>query len=375
MNDRVVIDSWDWHYRVGFDQALAGKVKSIANGLEHKAEERILLQQLDIFSSMVSISALCDALEESPERFHELLGGINTSRLLFVPSSLAPALQDRIELLPKRLESEKKNITDLLSKAVTSRFINYHKDIFEPIFGNELNGLTHKSLSKMPPAPKDKLIDQLDLKKTVSLLLAFLMHGGHFSELIGDMALPDFEIVFKEGPGFAEYWPAELLESTSNQLIVFDNPDQLRVGTLQTTLAHEVLGHGVFYEAESSYAPPYFDHGAMCLIEGWATWCEWNASATPHGEYSRTARLFGLRHFYEKNVDELLGSISNDIRSLGYSDDTVRSGLMYFFQYPGFSLSYTLGALWFEKTFQGVQPFNFFESLKERPWGDFFQEW
>lgn len=375
MNDRIVIDSWDWHYRVGFDQALARKVKSIANGLGLKAEQRILLRQLDIFSSMVSISALCDALEESPERSQELLDGVDTSRLLYVPPFLSTVLQDRIEQLSKKLGPEKKKISDLLSTAVTLRFINYHTDIFEPVFGNDLNRLTHNNLSNMPHAPKDKLLDPHDLKETVSLLLEVLMDSNHVNALLGDVSLPDFEIVLEEGPGFGEYWPAELLGSTSNQLTVFNNPDQLRVGILQTTLAHEVLGHGVFYEAESKYAPPFFDHGAMCLVEGWATWCEWNASATPHGKYFRAARLFGLRHFYEKNVDELLRSIPHDMRSLGYSDIAITSGLMYFFQYPGFSLSYTLGALWFEKTFHGVQPISFFESLKGRPWGDFFQVW
>lgn len=375
MNDRVVIDSWDWHYRVGFDQALAKKVKSIANGLEHKAEQYMLLQQLDIFSSMVSISALCDALEESPERCQELLDGVDASRLLYVPSPLVAVLQDRIEQLPNRLEPERKAIADLLFSAVTSRFVNYHTYIFEPIFGNKLNRLTHMSLDKLPNAPNDKLIDRRDLRVTVSHLLKDLMSGTYVKAQLGDVALPDFEIVLKVGSGFAEYWPAELLGSTSNKLVVFDNPDQLRFGTLQTTLAHEVLGHGVFYETESRYAPPFFDHGAMCLVEGWATWCEWNASATPHGEYSRATRLFGLRHFYEENVAELLHSIPHDIRSLGYSDAAATSGLMYFFQYPGFSLSYTLGALWFEKTFQRVRPANFLESLKGRPWGDFFKVW
>jgi hypothetical protein len=231
------------------------------------------------------------------------------------------------------------------------------------------------SLGPMPVAPEDRMINRNDLRITVNSLLELLMDSSHVHALLGDMSIPNFEIVLNEGPGFAEYWPAELSGPTSNQLIVFDNPDQLRVGTLQTTLAHEVLGHGVFYEAESSYAPPFFDNGAMCLIEGWATWCEWNASATPHGEYFRSARLFGLRHFYEEDVDKLLQSIPDDIRKLGYSDAAATSGLMYFFQYPGFSLSYTLGALWFEKTFQSTPPAKFFTSLNGRPWGDFFQAW
>lgn len=375
MNGRIVIDSWDWHYRVGFDQALAGRIKSNAKELKSEMEQRILLQQLDIFSSMVSISALCDTLDENPERFQELLDGVERSRLLHVPSYVAKVLQSRIEQLPERLEPAKKDLAALLSSATNSPFINYHAEIFEPVFGSELKSLVCKSLSRLPPAPKDQSIDRHDLKATVDHILKILMAGSHVNTVLGDVIIPNFETILKEGTGFAEYWPVELSGSTSNQLIVFDNPDQLRVGTLQTTLAHEVLGHSVFYEAEVSYAPPFFDHGAICLVEGWATWCEWNASATPHGDFSRAARLYGLRHFYENDVDKLRRSISYDIHSLGYSDAIVSSTMMYFFQYPGYSLSYTLGALWFEDRFRDVRPDNFFASLKERPWGDFFQLW
>lgn len=375
MKKRVIIDSWDWHYRVGFDKALAKKVKLIASELQNKSEQQILLQQFDIFSSMVSISALCDALEENPEQFENYISGIDNCRLLYIPASLETIFRDRIEQLPHLLATEKKEVIKLLSTAIDSDFINYHQNIFEPIFGNELKCLTDKGLSNIPLVPKDKLIDRDDLRETVNYLLEMLIKSARVSALLGDIAIPDFDIILKEGPGFAEYWPAELLDSTFNQLIIFDNPDQLHIGTLQTTLAHEVLGHSVFYEAESNYVPPFFDHGAMCLVEGWATWCEWNASERPYGEFSRDARLFGLRNFYEKDADKLLQTIAHDIRSLGYTDAAVTSGLVYFFQYPGFSLSYTLGALWFEKKFQDIQPSNFFESLKNRPWGDFFKLW
>lgn len=375
MNSRVVIKSWDWHYRVGFDTTLAQEIKLVADGLGATTERHILLEQLDVFSSMVSISALCDALEETPDRFQELLAGINTQRLLYVPPLLTPALKERIEQLPTRLDSEKIELAGLLDIASTLRFRNYNKEIFGPVFGAELNDLTSRGLGVMPSAPEDTLIERNDLKTRVNSLLGFLLDRYHIQATLGEAPVPEFDVVFREGSGFAEYWPAELLGTESNQLIVYENPDQLRLGTLQTTLAHEVLGHGVFYDAESRYSLPFLDHGAMCLIEGWATWCEWNASATPHGKYFRSARLYGLRHFYEEDVENLLVNIPNDIRKLGYSDGAVSSGLMYVFQYPGFSLSYTLGALWFEKKFQSSSPIEFLKTLNGRPWGDFFKTW
>lgn len=375
MNRRVVITSWDWHYRVGFDRAMAQEIQSVANGLGSTLERHILLQQLDVFSSMVSISALCDALEETPDRFQELLAGINIQRLLYVPQLLTPVLKERISNLPDRLASEKIEIAALVDMASALHFTNFNKDIFDPVFGAELNGLTRRGIDAMPSAPEDKFIEQGSLQESVKSLLTLLTNRSHIQAILGETPIPDFDVVLREGPGFAEYWPAELLRAKSNQLIVYENPDQLRLGTLQTTLAHEVLGHGVFYELESRYSPPLLDHGAMCLIEGWATWCEWNASSTPHGRYFRSARLYGLRHFYKEDVDDLLVSIPKDIRKLGYSEAAVSSGLMYFFQYPGFSLSYTLGALWFENKFQKSSPTDFLKSLDGRPWGDFFKAW
>lgn len=375
MNSRAVIKSWDWHYRVGFDSTLSKEIESIAKGLGTTAERHILIEQLEVFSSMVSISALFDALEETPDRFQELLSGINTQRLLYVPPLLATALKKRIEQLPARQNSEMTELAGLIDEASTLRHKNYNKDIFSPVFGAELDDLTSSVLEKSPSTPEDTLIERNDLKRRVNSLLALLLDHRHIQATLGKAPVPNFDVVFKEGSGFAEYWPAELLDTESNQLIVYESPDQLRLGTLQTTLAHEVLGHGVFYEAESRYSLPLFDHGAMCLIEGWATWCEWNASATPHGKYFRSARLYGLRHFYEEDVENLLVNIPNDIRKLGYSEGAVSAGLMYFFQYPGFSLSYTLGALWFEKRFKSSSPIDFLKSLNERPWGDFFKTW
>lgn len=179
----------------------------------------------------------------------------------------------------------------------------------------------------------------------------------------------------KIGHGFAEYWSADLLQTTKDRLVVFDNAEQLRVGILRTTLSHEVSGHGVFYESASRCAPPFFDHGAMSFIEGWAAWCEWHGSASPFGAIARKERLAGLRWFYETDVERICRGVPQDIRAFGYSEDTARSSLLYYFQYPGFSMAYALGALWFEDRFQHSPPMEFLGAIGARPWGDFFRGW
>ncbi len=375
MSERIVIDCWDWHYKVGFDYKLAEKIKAAAQSLQNKPEQHLLLQQLEVFSSMISISALCDALEENPERSKELLAGIDGYRILCTPTSVADSLRIRIAQLPEKFDHVKKEISLLLDSAEKARFINYHAEIFEPVFGLELNNLLSKKTTQFLPRPKDESIAQENFVETVNLVLKNLLNSCYIDKILGEVSIPKFDLLVKEEFGFAEYWPAEISKSKKNSLIIFHNPDNRLIGTLQTTLAHEVLGHGTFYEVEMATAPSFFDHGAMCLIEGWATWCEWHASDTPQGMFYRSGRLHGLNRFYEKDVTKICAGISEDVTNLGYSWSAINSAMLYFFQYPGFSFSYTLGALWMEEKFRATNPESFFNSLKKRPWGDFFLLW
>lgn len=375
MRKRVVIDCWDWHYKVGFDHKLAEEIRDIVQGLQSKPEQSILLQQLEVFSSMISISALCDALEENPERSQELLAGVDARRILHAPPKVANILRTRIERFPEKLSHVKSEIALLLNLSEKTHFINYHNEIFEPIFGSWLNKLLSKRIIQLSERPKDEVISQDSFGETINHILEDMLDSKHINKILGEIHAPNFDLLIKEESGFAEYWPAELLKSTKNNLIVFHNHDNSLIGTLRTTLAHEVLGHGVFYEIERLIAPPFFDHGAMCLIEGWATWCEWNASDTPQGMFYRSSRLHGLNRFYDNNPMTICSGISKDVINLGYSQSALDSAILYYFQYPGFGFSYTLGALWMEDRFLDINPEKFFNSLKKKYWGDFFLLW
>jgi len=155
--------------------------------------------------------------------------------------------------------------------------------------------------------------------------------------------------------------------------------NKLGLGALRTTLAHEVLGHGIFYKIAKDTNPLFFDHGAVSLIEGWATWCEWYASDSPYGGLYRNNRIFSLRNFYEIDPARLVSEISKNLNRLCYSKDTIDNSIINYFQYPGFSYSYTIGALWFEDKFSDnksyEKPYEFFEMLNGGYWGDFFCLW
>lgn len=42
MSDRIVIDSWDWHYKVAFDERLASGIRQQALALGECVERDIL---------------------------------------------------------------------------------------------------------------------------------------------------------------------------------------------------------------------------------------------------------------------------------------------------------------------------------------------
>ena len=367
------IRPWDWHYRVGFDHNLVEHIRSVMKALGSQQESVLLSKKLTTFSSMISIAALCDAVEETPENIEIFLQAIERHKLLHLPAVLSQHLTDRVSQLAVPLFA-KKEMNDLIRAAKNTAFKNHNEAIFRPLFGSALDYLIAKHINVMPTPPVDTIIPHSELKSTVHYLLdILLMHSiPEGFEEVKDLT---FELVVKEGQGFAEYWPAELLEQTQNQLIIFDNPEQLKQCALQATLVHEVLGHGFFYFLKEKSNAQLFDHGAMCFIEGWATWCEWHVLSTPFSQAFRAARLAGLRWFYEKDTNKLLHGIAEDMRKLGYAEEIVQSTLLYYFQYPGFSFSYTLGALWFENKLKEVSIDTFFQQLKQCCWGDFFLVW
>lgn len=375
MADRIIIDCWDWHYRIAFDKNLEHSITSSSLLLDSK-ERKSLLDVVAVFSSMVSLSALCDAICETPERANEFLDAIDAQLLLHAPEPIAALLERKIKELQKISPSVTSTLLDLLSIAKAKSFRSWHSDIFEPVFGQEEYQTLLTRRQFIPPSNlKDEGIAPVELTNSVKQLLNQLTDPAHIDSVIGRVAAPSFEISIENGSGFAEYWPTSLSKAPRNRLVVFNNVEQLRLNILKTTLAHEVLGHGIFYEVEQCTAPPYMDHGAMCLVEGWATWCEWHASATTAGLYSRASRLYGLRWLDQTDSNEICQGIVEDTLKLGYAREAADWALLYFFQYPGFSASYTLGALWFENRFKDILPADFLQTLQSRAWGDFFQSW
>src|SRR5690606_3808951 len=180
--------------------------------------------------------------------------------------------------------------------------------------------------------------------------------------------LPRFELEITSGDGFGEYWPVELRAEPQDALRLFRNPDARWQGVLHLTLIHEVLGHALFYEFLRRARSPWCDHGAVALIEGWATWAEWRLHPARIGPDQATLSWLEL---LDVSAGDAEGAVRQVTRRQGYSEARALRSLVSFSQFPAYQLSYVLGALWFDLRAEGRAGPDVLFELDGEPLGDF----
>lgn len=369
------LDTWDWHYRIAFDQRLRGQVAGVIDALPFPRHRALLQRQYQLFSSNLSVAQLLTHVLDEGGDAQSALDMASEQVPLHLPAFLAERYRIRILAAEVLAPRQKDELLAITARAQDRRFDNLHREIFEPVFGNALDALLDQALPGVAALPDDRPIAGSDLRGLAHEIVGQLR--GKLPSRLQSLAsaIPTFDTALTPGAGFAEYWPTTLTGADQNELIIYDNPDQLGYENFRATIAHEVLGHGTFYAFATEAKPPFFDHGAMALIEGWATWCEWSASAPPFANYLRSVRCSGLRRFALRDPGEIARQIADDTALLGYSPSVAESSIEYFFQYPGFGYAYSLGALWFEQRLRAQAPMQFLESMRGEPWGDFFALW
>lgn len=165
------------------------------------------------------------------------------------------------------------------------------------------------------------------------------------------MLLKIFLIETVPGAGFAEWWDSSLNEG-NDLLRLFINADSMYENDLLYTIQHEVYpGHGHFYHMSKGSGSPVFDHGAMTLVEGWATYAEWHAQPSSYTEATRHNALLLLQDTIHLSGSERAATVLTHKREQGYSAEEGLRTLEYVSQYIGFLESYYWGALWFEQVF------------------------
>jgi hypothetical protein len=199
-----------------------------------------------------------------------------------------------VELADKQLnkikhlsEEDQQQLIELISKAGRHDWINPSRHLFTEIFGyqglqdlveygHQLTPINNKKIkiikAKQFPEAAEKFYEDLcpqDFKENIELTVA------------------------NSNQGFAEYWPISLTDKDKNQLIIYNNKFSKEQSVLRETIIHE-LAHAFFCKGLAERNLPWFDHGALVLIEGWATWVEWIGQGGPDAAALETLELLDI---------------------------------------------------------------------------------
>jgi len=194
----------------------------------------------------------------------------------------------------------------------------------------------------------------------------------------GSCAIGDFTTTVKEGSAYGEWWDRELEGESGDRLVLFKSDDAVKSEDYLYTVIHETYpGHGHFYNSVRS-GETATDHGAMMLIEGWATYSEWHSLPHPYVEAVRHNAMVFLHHALFGTREELAEVIWRNKRAQRIPMRKAVYALVNATQYIGYLESYYLGALWLEEMIDRRGRFTaeeFLAMLKTNSKGEFFRLW
>jgi hypothetical protein len=367
------IREWDWHYRVGFDTQLAENIHTSlvsAKGYEQSAKDRA---ELLAYRDLVSVDSLVSELIKSPGKADEFIDASKKKTLLHLPEECSGRLLIRLQNAEGINQSIASAVKELVKAAEHAEFVNHSASLLELVLGPGFlaKAREHLRISQLsePSAAK-----QLVLTSEIS---AQSLMQKYSNEII-DFGLTLMPIDALQRPiwssrqsdemcCFAEYWPS-MITGSQNELVLGLKLLESDYSDVVGTLVHEIAGHACFYELASTGYFSFVDQGAICLIEGWATWCEWSSPFADNEYRKKIKRIAskGLGLAEVSNGDDARDRIHMLVCASGFNGESFDQALLSFFQYPGYSPSYFAGAAWFDIELQGKSASSFWQSRRGR---------
>lgn len=377
----VQISEWNWHYRVGFDTSLQRKVRQVEQELKNERLKHQVSRHLELFSDFISVDALIEAIRERPEKADSYIDEAMQKQILFCPAFACTRWPTNSTEMPDMSVSSFKRLSRIIEESRGSDFINLNKSYFAAVFTeSQVAGLvsdgqrfTRDKKNEVVPCRKSNARDHASKYQLEAHLKGIEKAAKALYPTSTYTSAPDYSCrISSEINCWAEYWPRQL---TGKQNILLLGLELLKSDedVIASTLVHEIAGHAFFYNIVERREIQLIDQGAHCLIEGWATWCEWNCDYLDL-ELRRQLRSDGchqLDFIFEESQDKITSAISLFCSLKGYSEEVTKATILTFFQYPCFSHSYILGALGLEKIIKNKSLEEFWYELEGAQAGNY----
>ena len=370
---------WDWKFRCYFESEVADSVLEFMSNL-YENEQRVYSKLLNYYTSHFSFQQLLDAIDNNTAKEREYIDKAhnNIFQMYTMPKILFKYYKNKI------LDSNyvfKNELLTLLRKSVSiQNRDNFAPNVLVPTFGIHFVSSLRDYVKKTTGLPKTRNITQkIPVPELRTYCLEKLKENENNSRLIrkyGKFHNSGYSIKFtKDIDHYGEYWHKQLTNDNQDMLILAVNKSSICQRNLNGTLIHEVYpGHSHFYD-RVIHREHAFDHGAMAVIEGWATFCEYetNNKSGLSFNYKLLVKHL-LRLDKPKYFEESCSKIYEIMLAETGSKSIALSSLISATQYRGYLESYYIGALWlltyFKKT--GKTPSYFLNKLAKRNVGEYF---
>ncbi len=373
---------WDWKYRIFFED---GVKKQLAEWMERlEGEEQNVYREISAFYlSFYSFGILFDLICEAPENAEALADRAWDNRSLIVktPAYLVKYYRQRIG---REIKNDKLAQTLLRLLALSSTAEEILPRYWE--FISRILGKSYREIIKKIDLPEYaagpiRLPRQKIIRKKCEDLFDSI-----YDELTGDETLRRcfgcstigaFKTQIIEGNGYGEWWDKDISETGEDELVLYTNENKVKFDDYRYTIIHETYpGHGHFYNAVR-LNNACFDQGAMMLIEGWATYCEWNTYPSQYVDAVKHNAMVLLFNSYSKTADEITDETVERNRKRRIPLRRFITPLIYRTQYVGYMEAYYLGALWIECFVKenNCEAKDFLRMLSSANKGEFFRLW
>ena len=373
---------WDWKFRIFFDDSIKEKLCQWKKTLA-PAEAKVYDDIQHFYLSFYSFGVLWDLINEAPDKASDYIRKADENKSLIIKTPEVLVRYYRKEIKLKYGNSEfGQSLLDILVFSMNGREIS--KDYWHMV--SQLYGISYDDLiSKFAcddfdhqfwNVPRQKVIVG-NCKSLFDEIYDAVSCDPKLNNKFGCSAIQDFGTQIIDGNGYGEWWDREISDTGRDELVLYTNDNQVKCDDYKYTIIHETYpGHGHFYNYVRAQND-CMDHGAMSLVEGWATYCEWNTYPSKYVNVIKHNALSFLWESYNLSLDEFANSIAKRNRKKRKPLRKYISNLIYSTQYIGYIEAYYLGAIWMELLFHRGKytPKSFLDMLSKTNKGEFFRLW